>query len=87
MYVQALAVVSPRKIFLCLKDRSFWALSIAIDRATVMSSYYLDMRVRFYSGQNIYNLHSFAIPLNVSHADAHMLDVVSKVLDSIAGKD
>lgn len=87
MYVQALAAMSLQRISSCLSDRRCWAFSIAIDGATVISSSYFDMRVRFYNGNSICNQHVIAIPLFGSHTGENMFDVVSKVLYSLVGDD
>jgi len=60
-----------------------WAFSLALDGATHQSTSYLDIRVRFWAGDNIHNFHLLALPMNERHMRQSMFDMIVKVLDVI----
>ncbi len=60
-----------------------WAFSLALDGATHQSTSYLDIRVRFWAGDNIHNFHLLALPMNERHTGQSMFDMIVKVLDVI----
>jgi hypothetical protein len=60
-----------------------WAFLLALDGATHQSTSYLDIRVRFWAGDNIHNFHLLALPMNERHTGQSMFDMIVKVLDVI----
>ncbi|BBN00789.1 hypothetical protein Mp_2g02130 [Marchantia polymorpha subsp. ruderalis] len=60
-----------------------WAFLLAMDGATHQSTSYLDIRVCFWTGDNIHNFHLLALPMNERHPGKSMFDMVVKVLDVI----
>lgn len=85
-YVRALALMSLQRISNKLQSPQCWAFSIAFDGATVVSSSYIDLRVRFHNGFHLCNYPVLAIPIKISHNGANMYDVISKVLTSLCGE-
>ncbi len=61
----------------------YWAFSLALDGATHQSTSYLDIRVRFWVGNNIHNFHLLALSMNERHMGQSMFDMIVKVLDVI----
>jgi len=60
-----------------------WAFSIAIDGGTKSSVPYLDCRVRFVLGGELFNVHLFALPMYESHTGESCFNLVSSLLPCV----
>ena len=60
-----------------------WAFSIAFDSATVESTSYFDVRVRFSVGITLHCFHVFSLPLFGRHTGNLMFDVFKEAMDAI----
>lgn len=69
-----------------LKIPNCWAFSTAFYGATVISSSYIDLRVRFFDGVQLRNYHIRAILIYVCHKDTNMFEIISKCLSSLCAE-
>jgi hypothetical protein len=60
---------------------SSWTFSIAMDMSTHLSTSYLDIRIRLFSGGAIQNLHLLAIPMFCSHTAEQIFVHATRALD------
>lgn len=86
MYVKSLAEMSLQSTSNFISKNNVWALSITFDGATVLSSSYIDMRVRFHNDVKMCNFHVFSIPIYERKTGGNMFDLISKLLSSICGE-
>ena len=60
-----------------------WAFSVAFDSATVESTSYFDVRVRFTVDTTVHCFHVFCLPLFGSHTGELMFDVFKEAMDAL----
>lgn len=66
-----------------LRSVSCWAFSIVFDGATVQSTSFLDIRVRFSMKGAVENVHLLAIPIHNLYTGLAMFELVKLVLDNL----
>ncbi|KAH8944818.1 hypothetical protein BDL97_12G005300 [Sphagnum fallax] len=63
-----------------------WAFSLALDGATHQSTSYLDIRVRFWAGDNIHNFHLLVLPMNERHMGDSLIGVATDGARNMTGR-
>ena len=58
-----------------------WAFAIALDGGNKASLPYLDIRIHFVLGHELFNVHLTACPMYESHTGDNMFDLTTKILD------
>lgn len=77
--VAAAACLQKLREILC----SVWAFSVAFDSATVQTTSYFDVRVRFVIGTTLHCCHLLCLPLFGSHTGQLMFDVFKEAMDAL----
>lgn len=62
---------------------STWAFSVAFDAATIQTTSYFDVRIRFAKGPKLYCFHLFSLPLLGRHTGENMFDVFNKAMSAV----
>ena len=70
-------------IYICIDN--VWSFSIAFDGANVSGTNYLDVRVRFYAGNDIQNLHLIALPIEkkLKHTGENQCDIICQLFNAL----
>ena len=79
MLVQIFCAESLQRIAEAMKF--CWAFAIAIDGGNKASVPYLDIRISFVLGHELFNVHLIACPMYESHTGDNMFDLTTKILD------
>ena len=79
MLVQIFCAESLQRIAEAMKY--YWVFAIALDGGNQASVPYLDIRICFVLGHELFNVHLIACPMYESHTGDNMFDVTTKILD------
>ena len=63
--------------------RSSWAFSISFDAATNQTNSYLDIRVRLYHREELWNMHLLALPMYERHTGKYMYDLIEETIGAL----
>ena len=61
-----------------------WTFAIALDGGSIGSVLYLDFRLRFVLGYEMFNVHLITAPMYESHTGNNMFALTSKILDVLS---
>lgn len=84
-YVQCVTAISLQYISNCLLHDYVWGYSVAFDAGNNHGDAYIDVRIRFYDGEKLQNVHALAIPLRSRHTGENMAMCVARLLEALIG--